>query len=287
MQKVSVLLLTAVLLFSCANMEDSDERVITTSIPPFKYFTEAIAGEGFKVNVIVPPGASPATFEPTPSVIRGLKDSELLIFDGYLGYELAWGEKLEAVNPSVKKLVLADSQQLIYGESHHHGDQEHYTGVDPHFWVSPEAASQIAIDILRFLTENYPEKSDQFKANWISLDKEISGVDFYLDSLFNGLGQRSFMIFHPALTYLARDYNLEQLSVETDGKEPTPTGLKEFIDHGRKENIGVIFVQREFDKKNALTIASEIGARVVEIDPLSEDWPSAIRTIGLALKEAL
>ena len=274
-------------LFSCMNQETDGKRVITTSIPPFKYFVEAIAGDGFEVNVIVPPGASPATFEPTPSVIRALGKSDMLILDGYLGYELAWAGQLKEINPGIKTLVLAESQVLIYGEEHQHGDQQHYSGVDPHFWVSPVAAQKMASAILKFLNETWPGESEQFTANYSVVENEIRETGLYLDSLLSGLEQRSFMIFHPALTYLARDYNLEQVAVETEGKEPSPLGLKEFIDHGRSENIGVIFVQREFDKKNALTIASEIGAKVVEIDPLSENWPETVRSLGRALREGL
>lgn len=287
MKKILIVIALVSTLVSCRNEDVGGRRIITTSIPPFKYFVSAIAGEGFDINVIVPPGASPATFEPTPSVIRSLVNSDMLILDGYLGYELAWAGQLKEINPEIKTLVLAESQELIYGEAHQHGDQQHYSGVDPHFWVSPVAAQIMASDILGFLKENWPEDSEQFESNYLLLREEINKTGLYLDSLLNGLEKRSFMIFHPALTYLARDYNLEQVAVETEGKEPTPVGLKEFIDHGRSENIAVIFVQREFDKKNALTIASEIGAHIVEIDPLSEDWAGSVRLIGRALREEL
>lgn len=287
MHKKLLILLFVSLLIACNSAVDHGKRVITTSIPPFKFFTSAIAGDDFEVNVIVPPGASPATFEPTPSVIRGLNSSELLILDGYLGYELAWADQLAGVNPGIKRLILADSQDLIYGAVHSHGDdhgeEDDYTGVDPHFWVSPVAARRIAADILAFLKTSYPQEATVFETNYTLLIREIDRADIYLDSLFAENRGRSFMIFHPSLTYLARDYNLEQVAVETDGKEPTPAGLVDFIDHAKRENIGVIFVQREFDKKNAETIASEIDAEVVEIDPLSENWPQSVRSIGDAL----
>jgi zinc transport system substrate-binding protein len=283
-----LLLILGVLIFaSCSNIKDSEEQVITTSIIPFRYFTTAIAGPNFIVNVIVPPGASPATFEPTPNVINELHKSKVLILDGYLGYELAWAEKLKGVNPDIETLILSDSQNLFYGEEHKHGDHVHLSGVDPHFWTSPKSALIIAGDILEFLKVSFPDRVNDFEANYLILKDEIISTGNYLDSLFLSLERRTFMIFHPSLTYLARDYNLVQVAVETDGKEPTPAGLKEFIDIGRNENIGVIFVQREFDRKNAETIAQEIGAEVVEIDPLSENWPLAVRTIGKALAESL
>ncbi|MEZ5010625.1 MAG: zinc ABC transporter substrate-binding protein [Bacteroidales bacterium] len=262
---------------SCGTTERSDSSIITTSIPPFEYFVKAIAGDGYQVNVIVPPGASPATFEPTPSVIKGLNKSELLILDGYLGYETAWGDKLQSVNPGIATLTLANNQNLISGEAHDHGDHQHSSGVDPHFWISPPSAAIMASDIFEFLVKNYPGDSILFRDNYNNLASEINSVHNYVDSLLGGTGSRAFMIFHPALSYLARDYGLEQIAVEIEGKEPSPSDLKELIDHARLENIGVIFVQREFDRKNAEAIASEIGAEVVEIDPLSADWANSVR----------
>ena len=101
----------------------------------------------YRINVIVPPGASPATFEPPPSVIRSLQQSKLIVFNGYLGFEQAWMDKLMQVNPDINVLYLASNQELIAAEQHKHGDHYHYDGVDPHFWMSPLSARQIALDI--------------------------------------------------------------------------------------------------------------------------------------------
>ncbi len=87
------------------------------------------------------------------------------------------------------------------------------------------------------------------------------------------------MIFHPALTYLANDYGLVQIPVEIEGKEPSPAAMKFFIDTGREKEIKTIFVQKEFDIKNAGTIADEIGADITIIDPLCWDWPATVRII--------
>lgn len=95
------------------------------------------------------------------------------------------------------------------------------------------------------------------------------------------------MIFHPNLGYLARDYGLEEISVEYEGKEPPPSRLKYLIDRARKDNIKIIFVQKEYDTKNARAIADEIGARIKIIDPLSEDWESSTLEIIFSLHESL
>lgn len=282
-----MLLVAALVVLSCGrgreNQDETRRMTITTSIAPFEYFISEIAGSDFDVNVIVPPGASPATFEPTPSVLRGVAGSEAVVLNGYLGYEMAWGDRITGINGNIAILRLADSQDLIYGEAHRHGDHFHYSGVDPHFWTSPVSAMKIAADINRFLKSIYPDRAAEFEGNYGRLVTTITGVSARLDSLLADHKGESFMIFHPALTYLARDYGLNQVPVEVDGKEPSPAQMKSFIDTGMEKGIAVIFVQKEFDRRNAEAIAGQIGADVVEIDPLNRNWPETVISIGEAL----
>jgi len=281
MKKSYVLLFLILLLPGCLNQAPEDESAtISVSIEPFRFFTEAIAGETYSVNVIVPPGASPATYEPPPSVIKGIKNSGIIIINGYLGFELAWIDRLTGLNEEMEVLRLADSQDLIAADSHRHGDIIHYTGVDPHFWVSPHRAAIIARDIKDFLLASNPADSGIYKTNYLKLDSLIKSTGEYLETLFREVGNTSFIIYHPSLTYLAHDYGLEQVSVETEGKEPSPSELKKLIDYGREKNIKVIFVQREFDRKNADIIGKEIGAETVVIDPLDANWVKSVRNIA-------
>lgn len=284
MEKIILHLLLIILFAGCGRQTDDasqeEKAVITVSIEPFRFFAEAIAGDNYRVNVIVPPGASPATYEPPPAVIRDLKDSELMIINAYLGFELAWMDRMININSDVEVLELAASQDLIAADSHSHDGITHHTGVDPHFWVSPLRARIIARDIRDFLSEKDPGRKDEYWKNHQQLDSVIMDTDAYLESLLNNTANKSFMIFHPSLSYLARDYGLEQIAVETEGKEPSPSDLKRLIDKGREKNIKAILVQREFDKRNADLIADEIAAETIIIDPLAYDWVSAVRTIA-------
>ena len=274
-----------IILFSGCMQQNGDEdaagrEIITVSIEPFRFFTTAIAGDHYRINVIVPPGASPATYEPPPGVIRDLGDSDLMIINGYLGFELAWMDRIINTNEEIEVLNLSESQDLIAADSHRHGDNIHYTGVDPHFWVSPVRARIIAKDIKDFLISNDPGREKEYNSNYLELDSIIRDTDSYLGSLFDTLDKRSFMIFHPSLSYLAKDYGLEQIAVETGGKEPSPSELKRIIDRGREKDIRTIFIQREFDKRNAVLIGDETGAETVVIDPLSSDWITSVRNIA-------
>ena len=281
MKRIFSLVLFILIIAGCTHRTvDQGQGVITVSIEPFRFFTSEIAGDSYSINVIVPPGASPATYEPPPAVIKGISNSDMMIINGYLGFEMAWIDRMIGLNEKVKVLKLADSQDLIASDSHRHNDITHYTGVDPHFWVSPLCARIIARDIRDFLVKNDPDREEIYNSNYMRLDSLILDTDSYIRSILSDSGKKSFMIFHPSLTYFARDYGLEQIAVETEGKEPSPSELKELIDNGREKNLKTIFVQREFDMKNARLIGKEIGAETVVIDPLSNEWVGSLKEIA-------
>lgn len=281
MKRLFILILFTFFLWGCkTETGDRELKVITVSIEPFRFFTETVAGDIYSINVIVPPGASPATYEPPPAVIRGINNSDLMIINGYLGFEMAWMDRIRGLNEEMKVLRLAESQELIAADSHRHGDITHYTGVDPHFWLSPQRALIMAGEIKDFLVANDPENTETYNTNYLRLVSIIKEADDYLKTLFSDAGNKAFMIYHPSLTYLAFDYGLDQIPVETEGKEPSPSELKKLIDEGKEKNIRAIFVQREFDRKNADIIGKEIGAETVVIDPLGRDWLQSVKDIA-------
>jgi len=271
MKRLFIILLTVIASFAC-NRKSSETggEIITVSIAPFKYFISEIAGDDFRVNIMVPPGANPHIYEPYPEQINQLRRSVAYISNGYLGFEMTWLKKFYEINTTMKKLSLGDKIDLI--ESGHHHEGEHSEGADPHFWVSPKCALIIASSVKDLLSELNPSAKQKYESNYSGLILRISEADEEASSLFSGFNGKEFMIYHPNLAYLARDYGLKEIAVEFDGKEPPPSRLKELIDFARQENISAIFVQKEYDRKNANAIAHEIGAEVRVIDPLSENW---------------
>jgi len=270
MMKKWILLFMLPALFSCRNSVSSDEReIVTVSIEPFRFFVEEIAGGDFVVNTMVLPGANPHIYEPYPDQITRLQRSKAYISNGFLGFEKAWLDRFYEINKSMIKLSLGDHIQPIESEDYH-GD--HAEGSDPHYWVSPECAMIIAGSVKDLLCTLRPGAVDKYESNYRQLCGRIESVDSLARSWFSNSENRTFMIYHPNLAYLARDYNLKEVAVEYEGKEPPPSRMKELIDLARKKNIKTIFVQKEFDSRNARVIAGEIGAGVTIIDPLSEDW---------------
>ncbi|MDD3625404.1 MAG: zinc ABC transporter substrate-binding protein, partial [Proteiniphilum sp.] len=159
--------------------------------------------------------------------------------------------------------------------------QDHISGsLDPHVWSSPSAMRIFARNMLDALVKTNPERAEFYRENHRHLSEKIDAVDSTLTALLTNAPSRSFIIYHPALGYLARDYGLRQHSIEFEGKNPSPAQLKELVDLARREEISTIFVQRGFDLKNGEVIAREIGAELFEIDPLRYEWDEEL--IGIA-----
>jgi zinc transport system substrate-binding protein len=277
MRKPLWLIIFAVILSCGRSGSNTGSRIITVSIAPFKYFVEAIAGDDFKVNIMVPPGADPHVYEPFPEQMRQLRKSVAYISNGYLGFEMNWLDRFYETNKKMKRLSLGDKIVPLVSEHRHEGN--HVEGADPHYWVSPKCAMIMASSVRELLTELNPSGKLKYDTNYKTLILKIQETDDLARRLFAGYKTRSFMIYHPNLGYIARDYDLQEISVEFEGKEPTPSRIRELIDHARLDGVKTIFVQREYDTKNAKAIAGEIGAVIKIIDPLSEDWLTATRDI--------
>lgn len=277
---------TAVLfgMVSCKNSaknHESQQESITVSILPQKYFVEKIVGNYFNINVMIPPGASPVTYEPTPKQMKDLMDSKVYIRIGHIEFEKSWMKKLQNINPDMAIVDQSKAAALIepdYNDDHDH-EGHHHHGVDPHIWTSPkEVRKQIAL-IYDYFLNAYPEHKQEFTTNYNTLVNQIDTLDQYITKTLNPYKDKKFLIFHPALSYIARDYGLEQISIEIDGKEPTPANIQEIIQIAKAENIKVIFVQQQFSTHNARVIAEEIDGNVVQIDPLAYNWAESIQMI--------
>lgn len=270
-------------LFSCNHQQNNNKPVVTVSILPQKYFVEKITGDHFNVNVMIPPGASPVTYEPSPKQMKELSASGVYFRIGHIEFEKSWMKKLKNIHPDMEVVDLSVNANLIEPDTDHHNhshdDHHHHHGIDPHIWTSPkEVKNQVEL-IYRYFSDNYPDLKNEFTVNFNSFQKEIDSLDNYIESKLNPYKGKKFLIFHPALSYLARDYGLKQISIEIDGKEPTPLNMQEIISVAKSEKIKIVFVQKQFSTHNAEVIAREINGSVVQIDPLSYNWSESIKQI--------
>ncbi|MGD0342358.1 MAG: zinc ABC transporter substrate-binding protein [Bacteroidales bacterium] len=278
-------ILAIVTFLSCnRNSPETGGKIITISIAPYSYFVSEIGGNDFRVNIMVPPGSNPHIYEPYPEQISHLRKSVAYISNGYLGFEMTWLDRFYEINKTMRRLSLGDKIDPIASSEKREG--RHSEGADPHYWVSPSCALVMASEVRDLLSQLNPAEMQKYHSNCDSLIMKIKATDAKARSLFAGFSGKSFMIYHPNLAYLARDYGLKEIAVEFEGKEPPPSRLKELIDIAAADDIKTIFVQKEYDSKNAREIAREIGGHIVIIDPLSENWEKSTNDIIKALYDS-
>lgn len=281
------------LIFS--SVSSADPLRVAVSIPPQKYFVEAIGGAQVAVTVLVPPTAEPETYEPTPRQVMALAHSELFLGIG-VPIENAWIPRFQAANP---KLVVVNTTRGIEKMPmirHVHESDHSYTthssektGLDPHVWLSPVLARIVAMNTRDALIAADPTHAADYRQGYARLARTIDQVDEQILSTLteHPLKQTAFIVFHPAFGYFAAAYGLKQVPIEMEGKEPGPKQLAELIDYAKKNNIRVVFIEPQFAQKAAQTIAQSIGGAVATIDPLQEDWPAGMTAIAAALAQAL
>lgn len=283
-----ILLALGLVLNSCTPQLKDVSQTVTVSVLPQKFFVNQIAGNWLNVNVMVPPGSSPSTYEPTPIQMKDLSHSQVYFKIGHIGFEKAWMDKLTAVNLKMKVVDTSTGMNLIeeeeFGEVHDdgHGHSHIHEGFNPHTWLSPNQVRHQSNIIFNELALAYPEKADEMKLNLENFLLKIDSAQQDLDLKLGGKQGVSFIVYHPVWTYLAYDYGLKQVSIEFNGKEATPRKLKEIVDFAKENEIHTIFVQKEFSTAQAQSIADEINGSVIQLNPLAYDWFAILDEFGKA-----
>jgi len=279
-QNILFILFFILLNASCVSTsKDETAESIFVSVLPLKYFTEKIVGDRFPVEVMVPPGASPATYSPSPKQMERLSNASLYLSAGYLGFERAWLGKFRQTYPALEVVNTSIGIELIEVEEENHGDHSHH-GIDPHTWMSPKQAYIIAHNIFEAIVTIDPGNRDRYKKNLEKLLEEIVDADKKTGEKLGQSKGENFLIFHPSLGYLARDYGLVQISIEYEGKTPSPRYMQQVIDIAKTQHIKKVLIQKEFDIDNAKSIANEIGAEVVQVNPLDYNWSAQVLYIA-------
>ncbi len=275
------IILISILLASCSTTPKKPKgKVVFTSILPIKYFTDKIVGDRYDVEVMVPPGFGPETYSPSPKQITMLSEADAYFAIGFLGFEPDLLRKLPSINKNIKIFLVSKGIDLIRDFEDEHAGPDETKGIDPHIWESPKEARIISKNICEGMKIVDPDHREYYDKNLQSLLREISKIDSTVTAILSKAAVRKFVIFHPSLGYFARDYGLEQLPIEYEGKVPSPKHMQELIDKARSENIKMVFIQKEFDIRNAEIVARDIGGKEIQIDPLDYDWPKEMITIA-------
>ena len=281
-----LVIIVAICFFSCNSKNnrngDAEKQVVTVSILPQKTFVEKIAGDDFKVNLLLPPGASPAAFTLLPSQLKDITQSKVWFRVGYIGFEYSWKEKIENANRNMKIVDLSEGLDLIRsGQAP--GEANSSRGINPHTWMSPPLVKQMARYIADELSVLNPGKKAVYNNNYLRFAEEIDQLDKKIRSDLKEYKGRSFIMFHPSLSYYAREYGLNEYALEPGGKQPTPQRMAEVVKLARKQGIGVIYIQSDLDREQARVFAEEIDGEIIEMWPLNPEWVDNLKEITAML----
>lgn len=302
----------------------SERTPVFVSIAPQKYFVQQIGKNLVDIQVMVPSGGDPHSYEPKPRQMAALSKTHLYFAIG-VPFENVWLAKIAAVNPNTKIVHTDHGIDKIPMEAHHHhedehahhddakahhdddqaphkdehahrdedheshAEDEHADGIerDPHIWLAPSLVKIQARTIRDALQASDPAHKADYAANYTKFAADIDRLDSDLRKVFAGKQGLRFMVFHPSWGYFAKAYKLKQVPIEIEGKDPKPAQLKELIEDARENRIRVVFVQPQFSARSAKLVAREIGGQVVFIDPLAEEWMDNLRKVADKFKMAL
>ncbi len=249
---------------------------VVVSILPEADFVRHVGGDRVEVTVMVPPGASPHTYEPLPEQLKRVSRAKLYFMVGSgIEFERNWMEKIRAINPDMMVVNTSEGIRIIEN--------------DPHVWNSPPNAEVMVANICNALVQIDPANASFYENNRDAYLHELDELDAYfrhkLDPARSGNRARAFMCYHPAFGYLAAEYNLTQITIEHGGKEPTARVIRDCVDKARRYHLHYIFVAPQSTTAECIAIASEIGGEIAYMDPLPENYTASMYHIADLLAE--
>lgn len=280
---------------------DSEKPIVYSSILPVQFLADRIGGDRITSEVVVLPGESPATYEPTPKQMSALAQASLLFRVG-VPFENGFLPKVRELSPDLtiidlrKGLTLRTMDAAHSHDEEHDGDHEgegedghdHEAGTpDPHIWMSPRNMMIMAQTMADALAAADPDGAELYKDNLAGLESDLKTLDERLAQDLEPLRGKRFFVYHPAFGYFADDYGLIQIPLEIEGKEPTPKQLVFYIEEAKELDVEIIFVQPEFPRQSAQTVAKEIGGMVVPVSALAKEYIANLDTVASALEEGL
>lgn len=256
-------------------LEQKEGRInVVVTILPQAEFVEKIGGDKVSVTVMIPAGYSPHAYEPSPAQLMMISTADVYFMLGSgLEFELAWMDRIRKLNRDMMIVNCSEGIQTVGG--------------NPHVWLSPSNAKIMLRNIYNALVELDGKNRELYARNLEAYMEELDELDMEIRSLFENVTGRRFLVYHPAWIYFAMEYNLTQIPIEREGKEPTPALMAAIVDRAKESNLKVIFVSPQFDKRKAEVIAEEIDGKVVIIDPLAKDYVDNLRFVAKKLVEAL
>lgn len=272
--KTLIKILPIIAILSCvaacgSNADTRHSKSISVTIPPLQGIVKEIVGNDYKINVILPKGATPENYSPTVAQMAAIEHSEYLFNIGTLPFEQQIVSKLKSAKGANIQMV-ADGIELIEGSCEHgHTHHEHHHSHDPHVWMSMDGLLDIVDNIARPIINSNPD-STKYVANYEAIKQRLIVNKQRYAKLLDA-APRHFLIYHPALGYLAQEFGLEQIALENDGKAPTPAGVINIVEKAQAEGLKYMLYQAEYPLDVVKPIAEVLGVKPILINPLSDN----------------
>ena len=271
---------------SPSGVEQATMTVAVTLLPQAG-FVKAVGGERVDVVVMVPPGASPHTYELTPEQMVRLSQADVYVKVGTpVEFEVVWLDRLVAANDDMLVVDCSRGVDLIHANDEQDADHDHH-GVDPHIWLSVSNAIIMVENICEGLVQVDSSNEAYYRANCAAYVAQLTGLQEELGESMASLDGGTFIVFHPSFGYFARDYGLTQVAVEQGGGEPDAQYIVRLVQEATAQGARVVFASPQLSTRSAEVIAAEIDADVVIIDPLAADYIPNMRAIAEAISQVV
>lgn len=263
---------------ACSSKSDNAQKEnITVSIEPERQLLEYLAGDRYEIVTMLSRGSDPETFDPSMSLRRKADGSKAYFAIGAFPFE---DNIHKSLPDDVAYFDVSEGVEHLYGtHGHSHGKHNHtHEDADPHIWTSVANMKIIAANMTHALCGLDTSNSEVYKDRLEALENRLDSIDNYIQSIVPERG--AFAVWHPSLSYFARDYGLNQIAVGHESKEMPAARLKAVIDSARNKNVKILFFQKEYDVRQTQSLNEAIGSRLVEIDPLAYDWEKELTRIA-------
>lgn len=255
-------------------------RTLTVSIEPQRFLLEQIVGDRWQVNTLLENGADPENFDPPMSVLKKALDSKAILIISQLPFEESLTERLGAKAAGIKIYNTSRGIDLLSGTHGSHGHSHQHEDFDPHVWSSVVNAKIMADNMLAAILEIDPDGAAYYTANHKALMQRLDALQSELMETLKENPGASFIVWHPSLSYFARDFGLNQISLGAENKELTAPQMREKIEQARTAGANVMFIQASLDRDKSQQLASQAGAHSVTINPLAYEWDDELRLVA-------